>query len=292
MGQMPSEADLRPLAAVDRVSRRRLRFTSAAIVPAISGTARNVTSTFARGKSQALVDPAAVAPDVRGAAARATTIAGEGGDSWTAVTISLVLTHSQPTLRGEDVLVIEPGSRYLRIGLASQGLPRTVPHVLARRYRPAAPFDGGGLCGLFEELPSQVRVSRRPLLVCMAGSVKWRALVLACYGAPAEPDGPARAAVDVDRQHPPRTAQDLQEEDRAACVGPGQEASEPVAQIATGEGALTHGRGGFVHLAWPSRLGGELQWERAAAQHPGALGPAAGQLERDRARVLRRRRRT
>jgi len=65
-------------------------------------------------------------------------------------------THSQPALRGEDVLVIEPGSRYLRIGLASQGLPRTVPHVLARRYRPGAPFDGGELCGLFEELPAQV----------------------------------------------------------------------------------------------------------------------------------------
>jgi len=72
MGQMPSEADLRPLGAVDRASRRRLRFINAAIVHAISGTARNVTSTFARGKSQALVDPAAVAPDVRSSVPRAT----------------------------------------------------------------------------------------------------------------------------------------------------------------------------------------------------------------------------
>ncbi|KAJ2689873.1 actin-like protein arp8, partial [Coemansia spiralis] len=48
---------------------------------------------------------------------------------------------------GENVIVIHPGSRWLRIGRASDAVPRTIPHAIARRLRgrqaaaaaPAAP---------------------------------------------------------------------------------------------------------------------------------------------------------
>ena len=49
-------------------------------------------------------------------------------------------THMQGR-RGSKVLVIQPGSRFVRIGRASDVAPITVPHVLARKARepPAVP---------------------------------------------------------------------------------------------------------------------------------------------------------
>ena len=49
-------------------------------------------------------------------------------------------THVQYR-RGDKVLVIHPGSRFVRIGRASDVAPVTIPHVLARKVRepPAVP---------------------------------------------------------------------------------------------------------------------------------------------------------
>ncbi|KAJ1747628.1 actin-like protein arp8 [Coemansia sp. RSA 990] len=49
-----------------------------------------------------------------------------------------VASHSQPPFeaaQGENVIVIHPGSRWLRIGRASQAVPREIPHVAARRLK-------------------------------------------------------------------------------------------------------------------------------------------------------------
>ncbi|KAJ2656752.1 actin-like protein arp8 [Coemansia sp. RSA 1199] len=43
------------------------------------------------------------------------------------------------TASGENVVVIHPGSRWLRIGRASEAVPREVPHVAARRLRVREP---------------------------------------------------------------------------------------------------------------------------------------------------------
>ncbi|KAJ2552845.1 actin-like protein arp8 [Coemansia sp. RSA 1878] len=43
------------------------------------------------------------------------------------------------TASGENVVVIHPGSRWLRIGRASEAVPREVPHVAARRLRVHVP---------------------------------------------------------------------------------------------------------------------------------------------------------
>ncbi|KAJ2802452.1 actin-like protein arp8 [Coemansia helicoidea] len=40
---------------------------------------------------------------------------------------------------GENVIVIHPGSRWLRIGRASDAVPRTIPHVIARRLKTRVP---------------------------------------------------------------------------------------------------------------------------------------------------------
>lgn len=43
--------------------------------------------------------------------------------------------HNEEFVRGSDVIVIHPGSNYLRIGLATDALPVTIPHCIARRLR-------------------------------------------------------------------------------------------------------------------------------------------------------------
>ncbi|ORX68757.1 actin-like ATPase domain-containing protein [Linderina pennispora] len=40
---------------------------------------------------------------------------------------------------GENVIVIHPGSRWLRVGRASDAVPRELPHIIARRARAASP---------------------------------------------------------------------------------------------------------------------------------------------------------
>jgi len=58
---------------------------------------------------------------------------------------------------GQDTLVINPGSRYLRIGLASDPLPKTVPHVIARRLAAAKPSTSSAQHMLFELGASEER---------------------------------------------------------------------------------------------------------------------------------------
>lgn len=43
-------------------------------------------------------------------------------------------------LRGGKTIVIHPGSRNLRIGLASDAYPQSIPHVIARRFKNPAPL--------------------------------------------------------------------------------------------------------------------------------------------------------
>lgn len=45
---------------------------------------------------------------------------------------------------GSKVIVIHPGSQNLRIGLASDALPKTVPMVIARKWRLSESEDGRG----------------------------------------------------------------------------------------------------------------------------------------------------
>lgn len=44
-------------------------------------------------------------------------------------------TSSDPEANGSKVIVIHPGSQNLRIGLASDALPKTVPMIIARKSR-------------------------------------------------------------------------------------------------------------------------------------------------------------
>eukprot|EP00158_Paraphelidium_tribonemae_P005066 Partr_v1_DN27140_c0_g1_i1_m15979 putative actin-related protein len=48
---------------------------------------------------------------------------------------NVVFDRPDPAKEGNDVIVLHPGSRNLRLGLASSTLPVTVPHVVARRQR-------------------------------------------------------------------------------------------------------------------------------------------------------------
>ena len=45
---------------------------------------------------------------------------------------------------GSKVIVIHPGSQNLRIGLASDALPKTVPMVIARKWRESESEEGSG----------------------------------------------------------------------------------------------------------------------------------------------------
>lgn len=45
---------------------------------------------------------------------------------------------------GSKVIVIHPGSQNLRIGLASDALPKTVPMVIARKWRENESEEAGG----------------------------------------------------------------------------------------------------------------------------------------------------
>lgn len=45
---------------------------------------------------------------------------------------------------GSKVIVIHPGSQNLRIGLASDALPKTVPMVIARKWRACEAEEGSG----------------------------------------------------------------------------------------------------------------------------------------------------
>ena len=54
---------------------------------------------------------------------------------------------------GSKTVVIHPGSQNLRIGLASDALPRTVPMVIARRWKKCEAEDDGG-----EPSPKRVKL--------------------------------------------------------------------------------------------------------------------------------------
>lgn len=45
----------------------------------------------------------------------------------------------QSSKRGSDVLVIHPGSRFLRLGRASDHTSVTIPHVIARKFKTQIP---------------------------------------------------------------------------------------------------------------------------------------------------------
>ena len=55
-------------------------------------------------------------------------------------------TNGPEGRRGSKVIVIHPGSRWLRIGRASEVAPVVVPHVIARRHNPPVPPPTFVLC--------------------------------------------------------------------------------------------------------------------------------------------------
>jgi actin-related protein 8 len=55
---------------------------------------------------------------------------------------------------GSKIIVIHPGSQYLRIGFANDALPKTVPMVIARKWRENESEENGG-----EPLPKRVKVN-------------------------------------------------------------------------------------------------------------------------------------
>jgi actin-related protein 8 len=54
---------------------------------------------------------------------------------------------------GSKIIVIHPGSQYLRIGFANDALPKTVPMVIARKWRENESEENGG-----EPLPKRVKI--------------------------------------------------------------------------------------------------------------------------------------
>lgn len=54
---------------------------------------------------------------------------------------------------GSKIIVIHPGSQNLRIGLASDALPKTVPMVIARRWNESESEEDGG-----EPRPKRLKV--------------------------------------------------------------------------------------------------------------------------------------
>jgi actin-related protein 8 len=53
---------------------------------------------------------------------------------------------------GSKIIVIHPGSQNLRIGFANDALPKTVPMVIARRWKESESEENGG-----EPLPKRVK---------------------------------------------------------------------------------------------------------------------------------------
>jgi actin-related protein 8 len=58
---------------------------------------------------------------------------------------------------GSKIVVIHPGSQYLRIGFANDALPRTVPMVIARRWKENEAEENGG-----EPLPKRLKSDDEP----------------------------------------------------------------------------------------------------------------------------------
>lgn len=61
--------------------------------------------------------------------------------SWISISVLSCATNGFPSLwhapqpkRGSDIIIIHPGSRFLRIGRASDAYPVTIPHVIARKF--------------------------------------------------------------------------------------------------------------------------------------------------------------
>lgn len=53
-------------------------------------------------------------------------------------------TAGDPPVSGSKVIVIHLGSQNLRIGLASDALPKTVPMTIARRWKESESEENGG----------------------------------------------------------------------------------------------------------------------------------------------------
>lgn len=60
----------------------------------------------------------------------------------------------QDFLSGNNVIVIHPGSQNLRIGFANDALPKSVPMVIARKWRCNESEEGGG-----EPAPKRIKLS-------------------------------------------------------------------------------------------------------------------------------------
>jgi actin-related protein 8 len=65
------------------------------------------------------------------------------------------MDDSEP--HGSKIVVIHPGSQYLRIGFANDALPRTVPMVMARRWKENEAEENGG-----EPLPKRLKSDEEP----------------------------------------------------------------------------------------------------------------------------------
>jgi actin-related protein 8 len=66
-----------------------------------------------------------------------------------------MMDDSEP--HGSKIVVIHPGSQYLRIGFANDALPRTVPMVIARRWKENEAEENGG-----EPLPKRLKSDDEP----------------------------------------------------------------------------------------------------------------------------------
>jgi actin-related protein 8 len=54
---------------------------------------------------------------------------------------------------GSKIIVIHPGSQYLRIGFANDALPKTVPMVIARKWKQNESEENGA-----EPLPKRIKI--------------------------------------------------------------------------------------------------------------------------------------
>lgn len=67
------------------------------------------------------------------------------------------------SLLGSNVVIIQPGSQNLRIGIASDVLPKTVPMVVARKQRPSNAGGEAVQPGEAREASSEPKPKRRRL---------------------------------------------------------------------------------------------------------------------------------
>ncbi|KAI9474754.1 hypothetical protein BX667DRAFT_470220 [Coemansia mojavensis] len=155
-----------------------------------------------------------------------------------------VASHSQPPFeaaQGENVIVIHPGSRWLRIGRASQAVPREIPHVAARRLKvPVSANNDNEFANAGDSSVDETLSMLRTALKQHQRHSKRKV-----------PSNAYSQVISYNRQSQPETIQDHNDPYRIEWIMPSDISEDCV----TGESALRIADDQKFSIRWPIRNG-------------------------------------